>query len=59
MRIPRDLTGADISKAPRVLGYEKVRQDGSHLRLTTMLNGVHQLGRGYTKVWGGVCCKLE
>ena len=43
MRVPRDLTGADISRALRVLGYEKVRQEGSHIRLTTMLNGVHHI----------------
>jgi len=43
MRVPRDLTGADISRALRVLGYEKVRQEGSHFRLTTMLNGVHHI----------------
>ena len=43
MRIPRDLTGADISKALRVLGYEQVRQGGSHIRLTTTVNGVHHL----------------
>ena len=43
MRVPRDLSGAEITKALRVLGYEKVRQDGSHIRLTTTLNGVHHL----------------
>ena len=43
MRVPRDLTGADISRALRVLGYEKVRQEGSHFRLTTMLNGAHHI----------------
>jgi len=43
MRIPKDLTGADISKALRVLGYEKVLQGGSHIRLTTILNGVLDL----------------
>ena len=43
MRIPKDLTGADICKALRFLGYEKIRQGGSHIRLTTSLNGVHHL----------------
>ena len=26
-------------KALRVLGYERIRQDGSHIRLTTQLDG--------------------
>ena len=43
MRVPRNLSGAEISKALRVLGYEKVRQDGSHIRLTTTENGVHHV----------------
>lgn len=43
MRIPRDLAGPDISQALRVLGYERVRHDGSHIRLTTTLNGAHHL----------------
>ena len=43
MMITRDLNGADISKSLRVLGYEQVRQGGSHIRLTTTVNGVHHL----------------
>jgi predicted RNA binding protein YcfA (HicA-like mRNA interferase family) len=43
VRIPRDLSGTEITKALRVLGYGKVRQDGSHIRLTTTINGVHHL----------------
>ena len=27
----------------RVLGYERVRQDGSHIRLTTGVNGTHHV----------------
>jgi predicted RNA binding protein YcfA (HicA-like mRNA interferase family) len=27
----------------RVLGYEPSRQEGSHIRLTTTLNGVHHV----------------
>ena len=43
MRVPRDLSGTEITKALRVLGYEKVRQDGAPIRLTTTENGVHHL----------------
>ncbi len=39
MKTPRDVSGPDLAKALRVLGYEKVRQDGSHLRLTTNIDG--------------------
>ena len=43
MKIPRDLYGSDVAKALRVLGYERVRQDGSHIRLTTAVNGTHHV----------------
>ncbi len=43
MRIPRQISGADLVKALRVLGYERTRQDGSHIRLSTEMNGVHHL----------------
>lgn len=43
MKIPRDVYGADLTKALRVLGYSVVRQEGSHLRLTTQINGVHHV----------------
>ncbi len=39
MKTPRDVCGPDLAKALRVLGYEKVRQDGSHIRLTTNVDG--------------------
>lgn len=39
MKTPRDVSGADLAKALRALGYERVRQDGSHIRLTTNLGG--------------------
>ena len=39
MKTPRDVSGPDLAKALRALGYEKVRQDGSHLRLTTNVDG--------------------
>ena len=43
MRLPRDLSGSDLSKALRKLGYSVTRQTGSHLRLTTHEHGEHHL----------------
>ena len=43
MKIPRDLSGHELAKALRVLGYERVRQDGSHIRLTTERGGQHHV----------------
>lgn len=43
MRIPRQVSGADLAKALRVLGYEGSRQEGSHIRLSTVLNGTHHI----------------
>ncbi|MCC6141199.1 MAG: type II toxin-antitoxin system HicA family toxin [Nitrospira sp.] len=43
MRLPRDLSGSDLSQALRKLGYSITRQTGSHLRLTTFEHGEHHL----------------
>lgn len=43
MKIPRDLSGTELAKALRALGYERVRQDGSHMRLTTQRGGSHHV----------------
>ncbi|MSU50913.1 MAG: type II toxin-antitoxin system HicA family toxin [Opitutus sp.] len=43
MRIPRQVSGFDLMRALRVLGYERVRQEGSHIRLTTESNGTHHV----------------
>ena len=43
MRLPRDLSGAELGRALRVFGYEVTRQRGSHQRLTTVVNGEHHL----------------
>ena len=43
MKIPRNLSGTDLVRALRRLGYEPVRQDGSHIRLTTHRDGEHHL----------------
>jgi predicted RNA binding protein YcfA (HicA-like mRNA interferase family) len=39
MRLPRDLSGRDLAKALRRLGYQTTRQAGSHIRLTTQQHG--------------------
>jgi predicted RNA binding protein YcfA (HicA-like mRNA interferase family) len=41
MKIPRDVNGADLVRALRVLGYTVSRQTGSHIRVTTALDGEH------------------
>ena len=35
MRLPRDLSGQELARALRRLGYEVTRQRGSHIRVTT------------------------
>jgi predicted RNA binding protein YcfA (HicA-like mRNA interferase family) len=39
LRLPRDLSGKDLAQALRRYGYEIVRQEGSHLRLTSTFKG--------------------
>ena len=41
MKLPRDVSGAQLVKALRVLGYEVTRQRGSHMRVTTQRDGEH------------------
>jgi predicted RNA binding protein YcfA (HicA-like mRNA interferase family) len=41
MKTPRDLSGAELAKALRKLGYTVTRQSGSHLRVTTREGGEH------------------
>jgi len=41
VKLPRNLNGADLQKALRRLGYEATRQRGSHVRITTQVNGEH------------------
>jgi predicted RNA binding protein YcfA (HicA-like mRNA interferase family) len=43
MKLPRDVSGADLAKGLRRLGYEITRQTGSHLRLTTSEGGRHHI----------------
>lgn len=41
MRLPRDVSGAALVTALRRLGFETVRQRGSHVRITTREGGKH------------------
>jgi predicted RNA binding protein YcfA (HicA-like mRNA interferase family) len=41
MKTPRDLSGAELAKALRKLGFVITRQTGSHLRVTTQEGGEH------------------
>ncbi len=34
MRLPRDLTGAELARSLSKLGYHQTRQTGSHVRMT-------------------------
>lgn len=43
MKIPRDVSGQELAQALRCLGYQRTRQHGSHLRLTTQENGQHHI----------------
>lgn len=41
MKLPRDLDGAALARALGELGYVVTRQTGSHLRVTTQVDGEH------------------
>jgi len=43
VKTPRQVNGVELARALRVLGYERVRQEGSHIRLTTTVNGTHHI----------------
>ena len=43
MRVPRDLTGRDLIRRLEKLGYVVTRQAGSHVRLTTQIDGEHHV----------------
>ena len=40
MKLPRDLSGAELAALLRHYGYEITRQTGSHLRLTSTAKGI-------------------
>jgi predicted RNA binding protein YcfA (HicA-like mRNA interferase family) len=43
VKLPRDISGADLAKVLRRLGYERDHQPSSHIRLTTQRGGEHHL----------------
>lgn len=43
MKLPRDISGSRLVKSLEVLGYETTRQNGSHVRVTTIENGEHHV----------------
>ena len=43
MKLPRDLSGADLVKAPSRAGYRVTRQTGSHVRLTVDIPSQHHI----------------
>lgn len=43
MKLPRDLSGLDLAKKLKSLGYVVTRQTGSHIRLTSAVNGEHHV----------------
>ena len=43
MKLPRDLSGAQLAKALARVGYSTTRQTGSHLRLATASPSEHHV----------------
>jgi len=42
-KIPRDISGSELTKLIGKFGYQITRQTGSHIRLTTKENGIHHI----------------
>ncbi len=43
MKLPRDISGIELANLLVRYGYSVTRQTGSHLRLTTQIDGKHHL----------------
>jgi len=43
MKLPREIGGEYLAKLLKKYGYEITRQSGSHMRLTTSLQGEHHI----------------
>ena len=43
MKVRRDINASDFIRALRLLGYDHARQEGSHIRLTTAVDGTHHV----------------
>ncbi|MDE0239646.1 MAG: type II toxin-antitoxin system HicA family toxin [bacterium] len=41
MKLPRNVSASKLQSSLRRMGYEVVRQRGSHVRMTTHINGEH------------------
>ena len=43
MKIPRDIGGQELARLLSKYDYQITRQKGSHIRLTTRINGEHHI----------------
>ncbi len=43
MKLPRNISDADLAQTMKKLGYSVTRQTGSHMRLTTQQQGEHHV----------------
>ena len=43
MKMPRSLSADSLIKALKLYGYSVDRQKGSHIRITTIVNGTHHI----------------
>jgi len=43
MKLPRDISGSELARMLKPLGYLPTRQTGSHIRLTTQQGGEHHV----------------
>ena len=43
MKLPRDVSGAELARALQRVGYHVTRQSGSHMRPTTSERGEHHV----------------
>ncbi|MEQ9424894.1 MAG: type II toxin-antitoxin system HicA family toxin [Cyclobacteriaceae bacterium] len=43
MKLPRNISGNELTKKLEFYGYAITRQVGSHMRITTSKNGVHYI----------------
>jgi len=43
LKLPRDLSGKELTVKLKKYGYKVTRQTGSHVRLSTDLKGVHHI----------------
>lgn len=43
MKLPRELSGEELAKLLKKYNYQITRQTGSHMRLTTSMQGEHHI----------------